>query len=89
MTNEQIEQKIKSFKSKLKEIELQIARDEQKLTSKQEEELKIKEKLIQLYPSIDLDNLDVELQKIETTLEAEILAYEQELLSINSILTSN
>lgn len=89
LTSEQIEKKIKDFKTKIKEFEIQIAKDEQRLSSKQEEENKIQTKLLELYPEIDLDNLKEEVQKIEAQLEAELLCYENELKSIQSTLTEN
>lgn len=89
MNSEQIEKKIKEFKSKINDMTIQIAKDEQKLSSKQEEEEKIRTKLVELYPGIDLSNLKGEVEKIEAQLEGEIALYENELKSIQSTLEQN
>lgn len=79
MNLNEAEQKLKKLQESLKYLEIQLAKEEQKLKTKEEERQKILLKLKESYPDLDPEKIDEEIQKLESGLEKDILEFENDL----------
>jgi chromosome segregation ATPase len=89
MTNDEIEAKIKEYKKSIKNIELQVAKDEQRLVTQEEEKQKILKQILELNPGFDVNNLETELKRIEEELERELNDFEQDLKRVQKQIAEN
>lgn len=79
MNDTEIEQKIKQYRSKLQELTLEVAKNEERLKTKDEERQKILSRIQSIYPDFTEDNLEVEMDKLKNQLEADMTVFEMEL----------
>lgn len=79
MNDPEIEQKIKQYRSKLQELTLEVAKNEERLKTKDEERQKILSRILAIYPDFTEDNLEVEMDKLKNQLEADMTVFEMEL----------
>lgn len=89
MTDEEIEFKIKDLRAKLKELEIEKVKDEERVRSKTEERNKLISQLKEKYPEIDINNLESEREKVKAQLESEMLLFETELQRIEQEIAKN
>lgn len=89
MDQNEIKDKIERYQKKIRELELQTARDEQIWKTKEEEKEKLLHELRTKYPEIDPKNLDEEIRNLETHLESEMLLLDNELRKIEAEIAKN
>jgi hypothetical protein len=79
MSDIEIEKKIKSYRSKLKELELEVVKQEERMKSKQEEKERLLVKIKDIYPEFIEENLENDIEKLQNQLEVDMSMFEAEL----------
>ena len=89
MNNDEIEKKIKQYKKQIRDFELEIAKDEERLKSQNEAKSVIMAEIENLIPGFDPKNLEQDIILMESQLEADMRLLEMELDNVRKQIEEN